>query len=73
MTCSHSEMLPAVVETITSQISVNGSQADPNTTENGRLHDFLVTKGLLPSGHITNRFSGDRWDNRAAKLSFLIA
>jgi len=73
LVCSLSQPLQAVVETITSKTSIKGDEADPTPVENGRLHVFSVTNGLVPSGDTTSRPSGDMWQVRAATFSFMIA
>ncbi|MCJ1434524.1 hypothetical protein MMC27_003893 [Xylographa pallens] len=72
LVCSLSQPLQAVVETITSKTSINGGEADPTPVENGKLHVFSVTNGLVPGGDSTSQPSGDLWQVRAATFSFMI-
>ncbi|KAF5606334.1 uncharacterized protein FSUBG_6168 [Fusarium subglutinans] len=59
--CSLSQPLQSAVTTITAQTPINAWGNDPTPVENGDLHVFSVTNGLVPGGTSTSQPSGGVW------------
>ena len=73
LVCSLPQSTQAMIEIITKKTSIMDVRAEPMSVENGTLHVFSVTNGLMPSGAMTSRPSDDMWQVRAATFSFMIA